>query len=144
MTLQERFWQKVRKTDNCWLWEGATLPNGYGQFNDEDKLSYAHRVSYRLTYGLIPEGKLVCHRCDVRNCVNPAHLFLGSHSDNMQDAVAKGRAARGTRQGLAKLTEDNVRTIRSSTESCYKLAKKFSVSHTTVREVIKRNRWKHI
>jgi hypothetical protein len=93
--LTVRFWAKVEKAgpDDCWLWAGATVPNGYGKISrgGSSGLLLAHRVSWILAKSEIPEGQLVLHRCDNRLCVNPAHLFLGTHGDNARDMVAKGR-----------------------------------------------------
>lgn len=96
MTLEERFWQKVVKTDACWLWAGArsgTMKYGYLHFGSKTERSpkAAHRVSWEIHRGQIPEGIWVLHRCDNPKCVNPDHLFLGNRTDNMRDAAAKGR-----------------------------------------------------
>ena len=90
--LEKRFWAKVNKTDTCWLWTGSLAGGGYGQIVDDDqKRDMVHRVSWRLHFGPIPDGLHACHKCDVRNCVNPEHLFLGTRKDNSQDMLAKGR-----------------------------------------------------
>lgn len=91
-----RFRAKVdRRGDHeCWPFTGRIQPNGYGMFRQGrhgNRPSYAHRTAWEFTYGEIPEGLLVCHRCDERNCCNPAHLFLGTQLDNLRDASAKGR-----------------------------------------------------
>ncbi len=86
-----RFWSKVNKTDNCWNWLACKTKDGYGRIFIKDKVLLAHRVSWAIHDGQIPKGLQVLHRCDNPSCVNPAHLFLGTVSDNMRDSVAKGR-----------------------------------------------------
>lgn len=90
------FWSKVAITDDdkCWLWNGACNWKGYGVTWWQKKFNRAHRVSWLITNGNIPNGLFVLHTCDVRNCVNPKHLFLGTHQDNMKDMTAKGRHAK--------------------------------------------------
>jgi len=85
-----RFFDKVHKTDSCWNWTASTR-NGYGAFKINGKVEGAHRVSWVLNNGEIPEGLFVCHKCDNPRCVNPEHLFLGTASDNMKDCYNKGR-----------------------------------------------------
>jgi hypothetical protein len=99
LTIQhiERFWSHVLKTPSCWLWKGCK-PTEYGYI----KLPWmptnaAHRISYIIANGAIPEGKVVCHKCDVPSCVNPAHLFLGTQSDNVQDMLQKNRQTSPTK-----------------------------------------------
>lgn len=107
LSLEDRFWSKVDKSGECWLWTGSADESGYGSFRVGKKIEYAHRVSYSIANGvsLSWEGysakSSVCHRCDNPRCVNPAHLFLGTHTDNMSDCVSKGRknAPTGDRHG---------------------------------------------
>ena len=87
LTIQERFWSKVDRSGKCWLWTASRNSSGYGKFDGEG----AHRVAWRLAYGVIPYGACVLHRCDMPRCVNPAHLWLGTQADNVADMVAKGR-----------------------------------------------------
>lgn len=114
--LAERFWAKVRKTDGCWWWTGATVASGYGSVGVRSYVTRpAHVVAYELATGqVIPRGGglYVCHHCDNRLCVRPGHLFLGTHTDNQRDMVAKGRHQHGERHAQARLTADDVQGIR--------------------------------
>jgi len=100
--LAERLASKVTKPDGeggCWLWTGVKIHNGYGQVHRRSWHGpmLAHRAMWEVTHGPIPDGLFVCHHCDVRACVNPAHLFLGTREDNTADMMRKGRQARGPR-----------------------------------------------
>jgi len=120
----ELFWSKVQKTDGCWNWMAATRnKNRYGAFKTKGKIYSAHRFSWILTHGEIPEGKLVCHHCDNKLCVRPDHLFLGNYRDNTQDAIqkgvfhfnthrTKGSFLRGEKHTNAKLRNWQVSAIR--------------------------------
>lgn len=105
--IAERFWDKVDKSGGenaCWNWTAAKLPHGYGKLQS----MLSHRASWKIHFGEIPSGLLVCHKCDNPSCVNPNHLFLGTHKQNTQDMVKKGRAACGDRHG-SKTHKENVR-----------------------------------
>lgn len=93
-TLEELFWPRVLKTDKCWEWTGGLDRQGYGKFYNQRGAPRAHRFSYELAFGPIPQGKLVCHHCDNPKCIRPDHLFIGTHKDNTQDAVRKNRLSR--------------------------------------------------
>lgn len=114
--LAERLWARVTKQPSgCWEWQGHRRTDGYGQLGRggrDEGLIEAHRASWELTHGPIPEGLSVCHRCDNPPCCNPDHLFLGSPADNVADAVAKGRVARGERLPQTKLSDDDVFRVR--------------------------------
>lgn len=145
-TLKDRFMKHVKKTKSCWLWTGCKIQNGYGRIR-VGKLKLAHRISYEIHIGLIPEGLLVCHKCDVRDCVNPEHLFLGTKKDNTQDMIKKGRQANknGTNNPNSKLTAEQVSEIRKlySTKiySQQSLTKIFKVSQVQISHVTSRKHW---
>lgn len=146
-----RFWAKVNKTDTCWLWTASTIPGGYGQFRAGSPAPYrAHRFSYEIHVGQIPQGLHVCHTCDTPACVNPDHLFVGTPADNMRDRNAKGRHVpmRGIANGEAKLTDDQVREIRrlyaSGNYTQKALTKQFGVKIPQISRICRRVLWKHI
>lgn len=107
----KRFWSRVAvgEADECWEWRVAKNSDKYGNFWIHDRSWRAHRVAWILTYGPIPNGLLVCHKCDNPGCCNPYHLFLGTSKDNQIDSARKGRQA-------AKLTEEDVLKIRRGTQ----------------------------
>jgi len=129
----------------CWLWTGALKENGYGAASWHARPGYAHRMAFEAFTGPIPAGMFVCHRCDVRSCCNPDHLFIGTQFDNMRDAARKGRTAVLDRHPMAKLTSTQVVAIReriASGRAAIRIAEEFGVSDATIR-LIKHNRtWK--
>ena len=151
-TLQERFEEKAYQEhgeDGCWLWEGSIGSGGYGQFCIKGKSYLAHRVAYEWYVGPIPKhesyhGTCVCHMCDVRSCVNPEHLFLGTHQENVKDMVSKGRKCKGSSHALAKLTEGKALQIFHSQGSHVDIANRFAVSSTLVGGIKLKQRWAHI
>jgi hypothetical protein len=144
-TVLERFHAKWDPNEHdCWLWTGAIHRTGYGAFRLAGRQEQAHRAAWILLVGEIPDDLCVCHSCDVRHCVNPAHLFLGTHADNMADRNIKRRQARGSGHGRAKLTEANVRDIRLSEESTTALALRYGVSHAAVWWVRRGDHWKDV
>ena len=161
-TPEQRFWKYVYKTESCWLWIGATQspPYNYGVLNINGQIYRAHRLSWQFFYGPIPGNMEICHNCpsgDNPNCVNPDHLFLGTHQDNMLDCVAKGNnpavtdpnmptRARGSRIGTAKITEEDVIVMRASRPqiTLKQLAEQFHLHVGTVWAICARRTWKHV
>lgn len=152
--LEERFWSKVDRSggpDACWPWTARIGAGGYGSFAfDHTHPRGAHRVAFELTHGPIPAEDpgsariFVLHRCDNRPCCNPAHLFIGTHDENMADMVAKGRQAVGERSGQARLTADEVLAIRKMVAdgATYRqAAERFGVSTPCVGEIARRWTW---
>lgn len=165
MSVEERFWAKVLKPiglDGCWEWTGAKWRAGYGMLLRDGRLDGAHRVSWAIHFGPIPEGLWVLHHCDNASCVRPDHLFLGSARDNSRDAMAKGRWATGARHGMYQRPErrsmgerngmttldaDAVRLIRrlaAEGQSMRSLAPRFHVSPSTVENIVHRRTWGHL
>ncbi len=138
--------------NGCVLWTGTARPSGYGYITLGSRMGNqkiaAHRASWELHNGPIPDSLCVLHRCDVRLCVAPEHLFLGTNADNTADMIAKGRQAIGEKSGLAKLTQEQVRQIRDRYAaggiSQRTLAREYRVRDITVSAVIRRRNWKHI
>jgi len=157
--IEYRFWSKVDKTSSlngCWLWTASTagtFGGGYGQFWYNGRNHFAHRFSWIIKNGLIPEGLQVHHNCpggDNPLCVNPDHLWLGTQQDNMDDKVSKGRQSclKGEKHCNAMLTEldileirdmyDNQKIVQSS------IADIFGVSHTHISRIVRREQWKTV
>lgn len=149
MSTREKILQRVRVENGCWLWGRAVSSNGYGFMWVSERRRYqnTHRASYEAFVGPIARGLQVLHRCDVRLCVNPAHLFLGTQKDNIADMIAKGRdnRPRGERAGTAKLTAEKVRAIRKITgKTSRQIAVEFGVGKSTINAVRDRTAWKHL
>lgn len=149
LTAQEIFWSRVEKSDGCWIWTGAKENHGYGHFRPHSVDYRAHRYSYMLANGPIPTGMHVLHSCDVYACVNPAHLRIGSHRENMADAKAKGRNTRGEKGRSAKLTEAAVLAIRREVVlgqggNRRTLAKKYGVGPNTIWNAAVGNTWAYL
>lgn len=146
-----RFWSLVNKTETCWLWTGYTNKKGYGTFSTGKYNVFAHRFSWALATGCVPSMD-VLHNCpggDNPACVNPAHLWLGTNTENVADMDAKGRHARllGGRNAASKLTAEKVRDMRSRAvlgERSADLGQEHGVSESTARYAIQRRTWKHV
>lgn len=137
----------------CWLWMGSSLPKGYGMFWDGERHVRANRASWRLFRGEIPGGAHVLHKCDVPACVNPGHLFLGSHQENIDDREAKGRnklppprteGLSGEANGRAKLTRDQVEQIRADSRPSRELGRIYGVSKTQIQVIRNGRGWSDV
>ncbi len=159
-TLQQRFDEKHKlkiekpgknHDGRHWMWT-ATLnrPDGYGQIGVKGKIKGAHRVSYELHIGKIPNGLCVLHKCDIKCCVNPDHFFVGTHQDNSDDRVKKGRQAKlkGSKNGRAKLIESDIPEIKKDLEQGIltqrEIAVKFDVSKAQISRIKLGTNWKHV
>lgn len=156
--IRKRFFKKVRKTNDCWIWIGAHTPRGYGQMCVNYRNIRATRISLLLHGITVDKDRIVCHRCDTPSCVRPDHLFVGTASDNMRDMVAKGRMPmhlrkgntlyRGEKNPSARLTAEQVKEIRdryaNQDISQDALAKRYGVSPNCISRVIQRTTWTHI
>lgn len=138
----------------CWEWTGNKVGAGYGRIDFGGQKRVVHRIIYKLCVGHVENRIEVCHNCpggDNPACCNPAHLFLGTHTDNMRDSETKGRNShpglRGERHGSAKLTEADVRDIRrrvAAGENGRVIAEEKGISRTTVSQIASRQRWAHV
>ena len=151
----ERFWSKVKKGDFCWNWTSSVSRGGYGKFSvSRSKWVEAHRISYLIKHGSIPDGLCVLHKCDNKMCVRPDHLFLGTYNDNVQDCIVKGRARRGKLIPMlgedhvnSKLTNKGVRLMRKMRKAgvlLKEIANEFGCCEAQVSLIVRRKAWKHV
>lgn len=145
LTLESRFWKRVERREGCWGWSGNKNSDGYAVIGrGTSRTVTASRVSWELHSGPIPRGLFVCHTCDNPECVNPAHLFLGTHANNMADMAEKGRSTIGLRNPNVKLTEDKVRDIRDGSGTRKEKAERHGVSIETVYQIRTGKTWRHL
>ena len=157
MTIQDNFWNFFEVDSNeCWNWTRSMTNKGYGHFSLNGKDMTAHRMSWILTNGEIPNGLCVCHKCDNPRCINPNHLFLGTKLDNAKDAIDKGRfrfvskkdKAFGEKHGLTTLKNRDVKEIvhkyRNGIAKTTKLSKEYGVCVQTICNIVKGKTWSHI
>jgi hypothetical protein len=157
LSVQERFDQHYIPEPNsgCFLWTSGVNKKGYGKFSlrvkGEELEQYAHRMSWKIHHGDIPHESWVLHKCDMPCCVNPDHLYLGTHLDNMRDRSRRGRVPRthqiglkGSENGSSKLTEGQVATIRFSNLKSSDLAKEFQVTHYHINKIRRGAAWRHL
>jgi hypothetical protein len=158
LSFPRRFWAKVRKTEGCWVWTAATCTFGYGHLSTRGKhggLIDSHRASWILHFGPVPPGLCVLHNCpggDNPRCVNPSHLWLGTHADNGKDRDTKGRSRyrtfHGADHGGSKLTDRIVLEMREVFSrgriSIAALGRKFGTSESNASRIVKRQAWRHL
>ena len=165
--LPPRFWTKVDKTDSCWLWTAARFSNGYGAFRVGSQQRRSHRVIWEDLYGPVPTDLVICHRCDVKHCVRPEHLFLGTQADNIADRDAKGHAPMGNRNGMRLHPERAAHAaargeasgrVRYTTDEVLRWREMYAtqdwtirswadhlgVNHNTLFAAISRRSWRHV
>ena len=145
-TFEIRFWKNIKKKEDCWIWQGKTYNGGYGKITIEGKSLLVHRLAYELYNAKkIPEDRMVLHSCHNRDCINPEHLRLGTHTDNMRDMVIANRQARGEEDGNARLSVTEVKKIKGLLASGefkhIEIAEMFNVGRSTITDIRKGRTW---
>lgn len=138
------FWKNIVKSGGCWEYQKCISTGGYGRLCIKRKFISAHRFSYELHHGSIPEGMFVCHTCDNPPCVNPSHLWLGTNEDNQKDMIDKNRNKKGSEHWKSKLTKEQVLNIKKELiegKTGYQLAKKYGVHHQTIYSIKSKQNW---
>lgn len=145
--IEEAFFDKIAKgPGGCWIW-GGSVRSGYGRLKVGGVTVSAHRFSREFFSGPLAKGMFACHRCDVKLCVNPMHLFAGTAAENSADMVAKERGCAGSSHPNAKLAEDDVRAIRrraANGEPKRRLSREFRISGWVIRNIIDGKAWTHV
>ncbi|HEV7673080.1 MAG TPA: HNH endonuclease [Candidatus Angelobacter sp.] len=150
LTIRERFLAKVcpDRESGCWLWRGMVIASGYGMVRFERKMYMAHRLAWKLFRGEIAPGLVVCHKCDVRACVNPEHLFVGTMMDNMRDMKQKGRNPHGDKHSRSKLTAEKVsrikRMLAEDRMNMSEIAREYGVTPATIGCIARGTSWRHV
>lgn len=147
-TTYERFIEKIKIVDECWEWISSS-DGRYGFFKFENLNYRSHRMSWMLHFGEIPQGMLICHKCDNMICVNPDHLFLGTQKDNVRDCIKKSRMNRptGEKNNLSRFKESDIHEIRNlylEGISSHEIAEKYSTSPSEICDILRCKIWKHL
>ena len=136
--LKDKFFEKIQKTDSCWFWLGYIDKNGYGRLSYDYHHIRMNRYSYEIHKGEVPQGMLVCHTCDNPRCVNPDHLFLGTHKDNVQDMINKNRRFKLQLGGKPPITKELIASIRLALANKIKktvIKSRYNVCISTIRNI---------
>lgn len=146
MRTSSSFWSKVQVLglDECWNWTASTFPNGYGRVTFRGSVMGAHRVAYELTHDGILKSLDVLHSCDNRVCCNPLHLRQGTDRDNVKDKMSRGRQTMGTRNGMSRITEAQVLSIRVDQRIQSVIAKEHGITQSMVSKIKLKSSWGHL
>lgn len=132
----------------CQIWTAGTTRSGYGVMYHDGKLKYAHRLSWEEANGESAGGRVICHKCDTPSCINPTHLYAGSHKDNASDMMRRGRNrgqfGKGEKSHKAKLTNEQVIEIRAANGTHREIGARFGIAHTVVTQIKNRKAWGHV